>query len=62
MGSELTVVTLSAQGLTNRDVATRLFLSPHTVSMHLRHVYAKLGINSRAELARIALAHESADG
>jgi DNA-binding CsgD family transcriptional regulator len=60
--SELKVVTLSAQGLTNRDVATRLFLSPHTVSMHLRHVYAKLGINSRAELARIALAHEPADG
>jgi DNA-binding CsgD family transcriptional regulator len=60
--SELKVVTLTAQGLTNRDVATRLFVSPHTVSMHLRHVYTKLGINSRAELARLALAHEVPDG
>jgi DNA-binding CsgD family transcriptional regulator len=60
--SEVNVVNLSAQGLTNREVAARLFLSPHTVSMHLRHVYAKLGINSRAELARIALTNEPAAG
>jgi DNA-binding CsgD family transcriptional regulator len=60
--SELKVVTLTARGLTNRDVATRLFVSPHTVSMHLRHVYTKLGINSRAELTRVALAHEVPDG
>jgi DNA-binding CsgD family transcriptional regulator len=59
--SEVEVVNLSAQGLTNREVAGRLFLSPHTVSMHLRHVYAKLGISSRAELARIALINESVD-
>ncbi|MFZ1996173.1 MAG: LuxR C-terminal-related transcriptional regulator [Solirubrobacteraceae bacterium] len=58
--SELKVVNLTAQGLTNRDVASRLFVSPHTVSMHLRHVYSKLGINSRAELARVALEHELA--
>jgi DNA-binding CsgD family transcriptional regulator len=60
--SELKVVTLTAQGLTNRDVAARLFVSSHTVSMHLRHVYTKLGINSRAELARIAMSHEVPDG
>jgi DNA-binding CsgD family transcriptional regulator len=60
--AEIDVVNLSAQGLTNREVAARLFLSPHTVSMHLRHVYAKLGINSRAELARIALTNEPAAG
>lgn len=43
-----------AQGLSNREVAERLFLSPHTVSSHLRHVFAKLGVNSRVELTRLA--------
>jgi DNA-binding CsgD family transcriptional regulator len=53
--SELAVVRLVAQGHTNRDAADRLFLSPHTVSSHLRHAFAKLGINSRVELARIVV-------
>jgi DNA-binding CsgD family transcriptional regulator len=53
-GSELAVVRLVAEGLTNREVAERLFVSPHTVNSHLRHVFAKLGINSRVELARLA--------
>jgi DNA-binding CsgD family transcriptional regulator/tetratricopeptide (TPR) repeat protein len=57
-GSELAVVRLVAEGLTNRDVAERLFVSPHTVNSHLRHVFAKLGINSRDELARLARDHE----
>jgi DNA-binding CsgD family transcriptional regulator len=52
--SELAVARLVADGLTNREVADRLFLSPHTVNSHLRHVFAKLGINSRVELARLA--------
>ncbi len=52
-GSEVAVVRLVADGLTNREVAERLFVSPHTVNSHLRHVFAKLGINSRVELARI---------
>jgi DNA-binding CsgD family transcriptional regulator len=52
--SELAVVRLVVQGLTNREVAERLFLSPHTVSTHLRHVFDKLQINSRVELARVA--------
>ena len=52
--SELAVARLVAEGLTNREVAERLFVSPHTVSSHLRHVFAKLGINSRVELARLA--------
>ncbi len=51
--SELTVAQLVAQGLSNRDVAARLFVSPHTVSSHLRHVFTKLGVNSRVELARL---------
>ncbi len=54
--SEFAVVSLVARGATNRDVAERLFLSPYTVSSHLRHVFAKLGIRSRAELAHIATA------
>jgi len=58
--SELTVARLVADGLTNREVAERLFVSPHTVSSHLRHVFSKLGINSRVELARRARDYEMA--
>jgi DNA-binding CsgD family transcriptional regulator/tetratricopeptide (TPR) repeat protein len=58
--SELTVARLVAEGLTNREVAERLFVSPHTVSSHLRHVFSKLGINSRVELARVARDYEIA--
>jgi DNA-binding CsgD family transcriptional regulator len=58
--AELAVVKLVADGLTNRAVAHQLFLSSHTVSMHLRHVFVKLGINSRVELTRLALDHEMA--
>ena len=54
--SEFTVVSLVAQGATNREVAERLFLSPYTVNAHLRHVFAKLGIRSRVELTRLAAA------
>jgi DNA-binding CsgD family transcriptional regulator/tetratricopeptide (TPR) repeat protein len=59
--SELTVARLVADGLTNREVAERLFVSPHTVNSHLRHVFAKLGINSRVELARLASAKEDTE-
>ena len=52
--SELAVARLVAQGLTNREVAERLFVSQHTVSGHLRHVFAKLDVNSRVELCRLA--------
>lgn len=52
--SELAVARLVAQGLTNREVAEQLFVSPHTVSSHLRRVFAKLDINSRGELTRLA--------
>lgn len=53
-GSERQVAELIAAGATNREAAEQLFLSPHTVSTHLRHTFAKLGINSRVELARLA--------
>jgi DNA-binding CsgD family transcriptional regulator len=58
--SELAVARLVAEGLTNREVAERLFVSPHTVSSHLRHVFTKLGITSRVELARVARDYEIA--
>jgi len=50
--SELKIVNLIAQGVTNRDVATQLHLSLHTVKTHVRNAFAKLGINSRAQLTR----------
>ncbi len=53
--TELTVARLVAQGLSTRDVATRLFVSPRTVDFHLRNVFTKLGITSRAELAHATL-------
>lgn len=51
--SERSVADLVAEGLTNREAATRLFLSHHTVDAHLRHIYRKLGIRSRVELTRV---------
>ncbi len=56
--SELRVVQLVAEGLTNREIAKRLYLSPHTVDSHLRHVFTKLGINSRVKLTRLYLDHQ----
>jgi DNA-binding CsgD family transcriptional regulator len=58
--AELAVARLVAEGLTNRQVAEQLFVSPHTVSMHLRHVFTKLDINSRVELTRLAMAQPAA--
>ena len=54
--SELAVVRLVADGLTNREVAERLYISSNTVSSHLRHAFEKLGINSRVALTRLAAA------
>ena len=57
--SELAVARRVAQGLTNREVAEQLFVSPHTVSSHLRSIFAKLDINSRLALTRIADEHDT---
>jgi predicted ATPase/DNA-binding CsgD family transcriptional regulator len=50
--AELDVVRLVGEGLPNKDIATRLFVSPRTVESHLTHVYSKLGVNSRVQLAQ----------
>jgi DNA-binding CsgD family transcriptional regulator len=49
--SELRVAGLAADGLSNRDIAQRLFVTPKTVEVHLTSVYRKLGIPGRAGLA-----------
>jgi DNA-binding CsgD family transcriptional regulator len=51
--SERRVAELAASGMTNRDVAAALFISPKTVEANLGRIYRKLGINSRAELGRV---------
>ncbi|OBF33069.1 LuxR family transcriptional regulator [Mycobacterium sp. ACS1612] len=50
--AELKVVNLIGEGATNSAVAERLHLSPHTVKSHVRSAFAKLGINSRSQLAQ----------
>lgn len=52
--TEEEVVRLTAQGLTNRKISAHLFISPRTVGTHLSHVFAKLGVATRAELAAAA--------
>ena len=52
--TERAVAVLVAEGLTNGVVARRLYISPHTVNTHLRHVFAKLGVSNRVALAAVA--------
>jgi DNA-binding CsgD family transcriptional regulator len=51
--SELQVVRMIGRGATNRAAAQELYLSPHTVSSHVRSAFAKLGIHSRVQLAHV---------
>ena len=52
---ELQVARFVAQGLSNRDVAAQLFLSPRTIDFHLRNVFTKVGVSSRTQLAHASL-------
>ena len=56
---ELKVARLVAEGHSNRSVAAALFVSPNTVSTHLRSVFSKLDVNSRVQMTRSLYAHEA---
>ncbi|MER5806939.1 AAA family ATPase [Streptomyces sp. NPDC002033] len=59
--AEIRVVRLVARGLTNRQVAEHLSLSPHTVGSHLRRAFTKLDITSRVELTRLVKHRDSGE-
>jgi len=55
---EVEVLRLITYGLTTRQVARRLAISPRTADHHIEHIYAKLGVSSRAAAALFAIEHE----
>ena len=48
---------LVARGLSNREIATRLVVSSRTAEHHVQHIYAKIGVSSRAAAALFAMEH-----
>jgi len=59
---ELQIARFVAEGLSNKEVAAQLFLSPRTIDAHLRKVFTKLGVTSRTQLARQPLGEPDAAG
>jgi DNA-binding CsgD family transcriptional regulator len=59
--TENDVVRLASQGLTNPEIGERLFISRATVKTHLAHIFTKLGVGTRAELAALATGREARD-
>ncbi len=59
---ELQIARFVADGETNRSIATLMFLSPRTVDYHLRKIFTKLGLSSRAELTRMFLSDDTLAG
>ncbi|BBY81147.1 LuxR family transcriptional regulator [Mycolicibacterium pulveris] len=55
--AELDVVRLLTEGLSNKEIAARLFISPRTAQTHLTHVYSKLGLSSRVQVVQAAARH-----
>jgi DNA-binding CsgD family transcriptional regulator len=54
---EVEVLTLVAQGMSNKEVAQRLVISPKTVANHIEHIYAKIGATNRATASLFAMQH-----
>jgi DNA-binding NarL/FixJ family response regulator len=54
---EIEVLRLLARGLSNRDMAERLYLAPDTVKHHIQHVYDKIGLSTRAGATLFAMEH-----
>src|SRR5205823_1034431 len=54
---EVEVLRLAARGLTNKDIAGVLFISPKTVANHIEHIYAKIGASTRAMAGLYAMQH-----
>jgi DNA-binding NarL/FixJ family response regulator len=59
---EVEVLRLAARGLSRRETAERLFVSESTVRTHLEHIYAKIGVSSRAAATLFAVEYELLDG
>ena len=57
--AESQIAALVAEGMTNKDIAASLFLSPKTIEFHLGRIYRKLDIHSRTQLARAVLLETS---
>jgi DNA-binding CsgD family transcriptional regulator len=54
---EVDVLKLAARGLSNREIAGRLVISPKTVANHIEHIYAKIGASTRAAASLFAMQH-----
>lgn len=48
---------MAARGLTNKDIAASLFITPKTVSNHIEHIYSKIGVSTRAMASMYAMKH-----
>ncbi len=57
-GREVEVLGLAARGLTTRQIAERLYISPKTADHHIQHVYTKIGVSTRAAAALWAMQHD----
>jgi DNA-binding CsgD family transcriptional regulator len=58
--AECATAQLAAQGLNNRQIGSRLYISRHTVAFHLRQIFRKLQIGSRVELTRVVIERRQA--
>jgi DNA-binding CsgD family transcriptional regulator len=58
--AELDVIRLLCEGLSNKDIAARLFIQPRTAQTHLTHIYSKLNLTSRVQLVQEAARHVEA--